>query len=164
MIRVKNFEDETVVRTSVTTALASIENCSCVARSTKRALQRRVSAAAVRHSSHGGDRRIDGALARENRLLGKIFCPVRRPARKTRLRSQNDLACWTAKRRASGEGMLMLGENPKISIDMGLLDLRLATAELSGHWDGNKHLKYCLKFILACVEILNGCGRNYEAN
>jgi hypothetical protein len=30
--------------------------------------------------------------------------------------------------------MLMLGENPKISIDMGLLDLRLATAELSGHW------------------------------
>ena len=41
----------------------------------------------------------------------------------------------------------------------------MATAELSGHWDGNKHLKYCLKFILACgTEILNGPGRNYEAN
>ena len=56
LIRVKNFKDETAVHTSVTTALASIESCSCVACSTKRALQRRVSAAAVRHSSHGGDR------------------------------------------------------------------------------------------------------------
>jgi hypothetical protein len=86
-------------------------------------------AVAVRRSSHDGDPRIGEALARENRLLGKIFCPVRRPTRKTRLRSQNDLACWTAKRRTSGEGMLMLGENPKISIDMGLLVPRVIQNE-----------------------------------
>ena len=79
MIRVKNFEDETVVRTSVTTALASIENCSCVARSTKRALQRRVSAAAVRHSSHGGDR---SAMIRG----GERIDPVKDVQRRLRLR------------------------------------------------------------------------------
>jgi len=45
-IRVKNSEGATIVRTGVTTALASIEKCSCVACPLKRELERRVSAGA----------------------------------------------------------------------------------------------------------------------
>jgi hypothetical protein len=47
-IRVKNSEGATVVRTGVTTALVSIEKCSCVACPLKRELERRVSAGASR--------------------------------------------------------------------------------------------------------------------
>jgi hypothetical protein len=43
-IQVNNSEGATVVRTGVTTALASIEKCSCVACPLKRELERRVSA------------------------------------------------------------------------------------------------------------------------
>ena len=49
-IRVKNSEGATVVRTGVTTALVSIEKCSCVARPLKRELERRVSAGASRRN------------------------------------------------------------------------------------------------------------------
>ncbi len=49
-IRVKNSEGATVVRTGVTTALVSIEKCSCVARRLKRELERRVSAGASRRN------------------------------------------------------------------------------------------------------------------
>ena len=49
-IRVKNSEGETVVRTGVTTALASIEKCSCVACPLKRELERRVPARASRRN------------------------------------------------------------------------------------------------------------------
>jgi hypothetical protein len=47
-IRVKNSEGATVVRTGVTTALVSIEKCSCVACPLKRELERRVSAGELR--------------------------------------------------------------------------------------------------------------------
>ena len=49
-IRVKNSEGATVVRTGVTTALVSIEKCSCVACPLKRELERRVSAGASRRN------------------------------------------------------------------------------------------------------------------
>jgi len=49
-IRVKNSEGETIVRAGVTTALASIEKCSCVACPLKRELERRVSAGASRRN------------------------------------------------------------------------------------------------------------------
>jgi hypothetical protein len=49
-IRVKNSEGATVVRTGVTTALISIEKCSCVACPLKRELERRVSAGASRRN------------------------------------------------------------------------------------------------------------------
>ena len=49
-IRVKNSEGATVVRTGVTTALLSIEKCSCVACLLKRELERRVSAGASRRN------------------------------------------------------------------------------------------------------------------
>jgi hypothetical protein len=45
-IRVKNSEGETIVRAGVTTALASIERCSCAACPVKREWERRVSAGA----------------------------------------------------------------------------------------------------------------------
>ena len=45
-IRVKNSEGETIVRAGVTTALASIEKCSCAACPVKREWERRVSAGA----------------------------------------------------------------------------------------------------------------------
>ena len=46
----KNSEGATVVRTGVTTALVSIEKCSCVACPLKRELERRVSAGASRRN------------------------------------------------------------------------------------------------------------------
>ena len=46
----KNSEGATVVRTGVTTALLSIEKCSCVACPLKRELERRVSAGASRRN------------------------------------------------------------------------------------------------------------------
>jgi hypothetical protein len=49
-IRVKNSEDATVVLTGVTTALASIEKCSCVACPIKREWERRVSAGVSRRN------------------------------------------------------------------------------------------------------------------
>ena len=49
-IRVKNSEGATIVQTGVTTALASIEKCSCVACPLKRELERRVSAGASRRN------------------------------------------------------------------------------------------------------------------
>jgi len=45
-IRVKNSEGEIIVRAGVTTALASIEKCSCAACPVKREWERRVSAGA----------------------------------------------------------------------------------------------------------------------
>jgi hypothetical protein len=58
----------------------------------------------------------------------------------------------------------MLVENQKIRIDIGLPDIRLATAELSGKRD-TRHLKYSLKLKLSCSsEIFGGSGRQYEAN
>jgi hypothetical protein len=49
-IRVKNAEDATVVLTNVTTALASIEKCSCVACPIKSEWERRISAGASRRN------------------------------------------------------------------------------------------------------------------
>jgi hypothetical protein len=54
-IRVKNSDGETVVRVGVTTALASIEKCSCVACPVKRELERRVSAFEVAHGWYIGE-------------------------------------------------------------------------------------------------------------
>ena len=49
-IQVKNSEGATVVRTGVTTALASIEKCSCMACPLKTELERHVSAGASRRN------------------------------------------------------------------------------------------------------------------
>lgn len=48
-------------------------------------------------------------------------------------------------------------------VEHGGLDIRLATADLSGNWDSHPP-NYRLKFSLACgPEILKGCGRVYKA-